>query len=237
MPKLPKPRRAPREPPRESQNSNPSTILSEKPELTIPTTPVNVIKDPSPPIISNESKSKLYSNTDDGYKVPKKMSVSNVVYSIPESQASPRKTGLPTPIPSMVNSPKSILKRKKRTLPRTVRWKDHDGFNELVGIRPITPDNTGKKVTRLNNKDNLVKVNVAKPVNINLSNDNKIINLDDIILKILHWNTAWLEEQKVQAEPPPVHHPWQLIPVTSTFSSWQEYRRIFLPLMLQVFFS
>ena len=137
----------------------------------------------------------------------------------------------------MVNSPKSILKRKKRTLPRTVRWKDHDGFNELVGIRPITPDNTGKKVTRLNNKDNLVKVNVAKPVNINLSNDNKIINLDDIILKILHWNTAWLEEQKVQAEPPPVHHPWQLIPVTSTFSSWQEYRRIFLPLMLQVFFS
>jgi len=64
-------------------------------------------------------------------------------------------------------------------------------------------------------------------------NDKKIITIDDIISYILQWNTAWLVEQRTRTEPPPVHHPWPLMPVPSTFSSGQEYRRIFIPLMLQ----
>ena len=174
----------------------------------------------------------LYSDTDDGYKVPKKMSISNVQYSNEAPESLPAKeSGVKTPML------KSIIKKKKRIVARNIRWADQDGFkHKLVLVKMIPCENSGTKVSKGNNKDGSVKVKVAS-VNTSSNNDKKIITIDDILQTILHWNPAWLEEQKQQSEPPPVHQPWQLIPVTSTFTSWQEYRRIFLPLMLQELWS
>ena len=178
----------------------------------------------------------LYKETDDGYRVPKKMSVSNVSYnSINSSPSSKEKSQkqMPQSLPL-----KSIVKKTKRIIHKKIRWKDQDGFNDLTSIKHIPAENQGKKVNKNNNKDFSVKVKVAPvPVSTPDNNDKKIITPDDILMSILHWIPAWLEEQKSQSEPPPVHSPWQLIPVTTTFSSWLEYRRIFLPLMLQELWS
>ena len=185
------------------------------------------------------NKDLLYKETSDGYRVPKKMSVANVTYSSHDSSLDPMsKSHKPSTQPLTL---KSILnvKKTKRMIQRKLRWKDQDGFNELALIKYIPAENQGKRVTKQNNKDFSVKVKVV-PASVSSTPDNKdkkIITPDDILMTILTWNPAWLEEQKNQTEPPPVHPQWQLIPVTTTYSSWWEYRRIFLPLMLQELWS
>jgi len=176
----------------------------------------------------DEERRKKYAETSDGYMVPKKMSVSNIEYSRTELQPVTRTLSLATG---------SILKKKGKVnyLKKKVSWLDHNGFHSLVEVKEIPNENIGKKCNSMNNKDNYVKVQqnsqcVTKSIK-------KDVLMDDIFVSILNWNTAWLEEQKKMAEPPPVHHPYQLIPVTNTFSNWEEYRKIFLPLMLQELWS
>lgn len=178
----------------------------------------------------DEEQKKLYSETTDGYMVPKKMSVSNIAYRVAEEPVFRVRQQEP--------SVGSILKSKGKisVIKKNVKWKDQSGFHALVEIRDIPADNIGTKCNTKNNKDSCVKVKdtsdhaVTKTIK-------KDVLMDDIFCSILNWNTAWLEEQKKMAEPPPVHQPWQLIPVTNTFSSWEEYRKIFLPLMLQELWS
>ena len=45
------------------------------------------------------------------------------------------------------------------------------------------------------------------------------------------------EEQKKWEEPPPVHGSWQLLPLPNTFVNGEEYKKIFIPLMLQELWS
>ena len=170
----------------------------------------------------------IFKETEDGYRVPRKLSVSNIQYNDADRKEPLKKKQKPIV---------SIIKTKARHIKGNVRWRDDDGFHPLVSAKFIPSENEGKRVTRKNNKDDSLKIKKI-PQNVNVDNDDKITT-DDILRKILSWNPLWLEEQKKHGsnEPPPVHQPWQLIPVTSTFSSWQEYRRIFLPLMLQELWS
>ena len=170
---------------------------------------------------------KIFKETDDGYKVPKKLSVSNIEYNESNYQSKtgkgPKKQRKP---------PVSILKSKVKSIKSQLRWRDEDGFNSLVSVKFIPSENAGKQVNSKNNKDDSLKIKKIQSNMTEKNNDKKIITIEDILRKVTQWNPAWLEEQKKQEEPPPVHSPWQLIPVTTTFANWPEYRRIFLPLML-----
>ena len=176
----------------------------------------------------DEEKRKKYAETSDGYIVPKKMSVSNIEYSRIELQPEPLKQ------PSRYSS---ILRKKgkKSYLRKNVSWLDQNGFHCLVDVKEIPSNNMGKKCNNKNNKDTYVKIQQDSQNGPKVAR--KEVLMDDIFVSILNWNTLWLEEQKKMAEPPPVHHPYQLIPVTNTFSNWEEYRKIFLPLMLQELWS
>ena len=172
---------------------------------------------------SGVAEDKIFKETEDGYRIPKKLSISNIEYRKEEPLKRPKQKQLV-----------SIMKTKLRLSKRSIRWRDADGFNPLVSVKYIPSENIGKRVTTNNNKDESLKKIKQK---INVNNEENMISKEDILRTILHWNPSWLEEQKQQNEPPPVHLPWELIPVTSTFSSWSEYRRIFLPLMLQELWS
>jgi len=185
------------------------------------------------PVKLDEDQKKLYSETSDGYLVPKKMSVSNIAYQVAEKpEFSVR---LPEPQRARIGS---ILRRKcrKSVKKKHVGWRDQNGFHALMEVRDIPAENNGTKCSTKNNKDGCVKAKDASDHS-ETKTIKKDVLMDDIFFSILNWNTAWLEEQKKMAEPPPVHQPWQLIPVTNTFSSWDEYRKIFLPLMLHELWS
>merc|ERR1719153_917131 len=176
----------------------------------------------------DEEQRKKYAETSDGYIVPKKMSVSNIEYSRVELQPEPLKQ------PSRSSS---ILRKKgkKNYLRKSVSWLDQNGFHCLVEVKEVPSNNMGKKCNDKNNKDTYVKIQQESQSGPKVAK--KEVLMDDIFVSILNWNTLWLEEQKKMCEPPPVHHPYQLIPVTNTFSNWEEYRKIFLPLMLQELWS
>jgi len=178
-------------------------------------------------VILDEEKRKKYAETSDGYIVPKKMSVSNIEYSRKELQTEP------TVVVKHAGVEGSILRKKGKVsvIKKRVAWRDQNGFQCLVEMKMIPNENIGKKCNSENNKDSHVKVQQTSEC-VGPKAIKKDVLMDDIFGSILNWNTAWLEEQKKMSDPPPVHQPWQLIPVTNTFSNWEEYRKIFLPLML-----
>merc|ERR1719483_128470 len=116
---------------------------------------------------------------------------------------------------------------------KKLRWRDQTGLEPLVDVKEIPADNKGIKCGS-GNKEFLkveLKGNTKKP------GSPKELGLEDVLKTVLEWKCVWLEEQKKVAEPPPVQGARQMLPLTQTFSSVEEYNKIFLPLMLHELWS
>ncbi|XP_066585351.1 uncharacterized protein Setx [Prorops nasuta] len=70
------------------------------------------------------------------------------------------------------------------------------------------------------------------PMNINEIVKSNTFNFDEFLYRLLHWNPAWLTEQKHLNIQPPVVHQSELIPLLMKYKSFQDYYRITLPLLL-----
>jgi len=182
--------------------------------------------------VKKKEKASKYATSSDGTRVCKKMSFNNIDYNV-ASQDITKKAMDPSklkPIPNfgfprMDLPPKLKVKKRKK-----VGWKDINAMGVLVEVKWIEADNCGRKPDSKNKdsaqlpnvKDAIVK---AKPE----------LDMNDIFRDILTWNPKWLVEQKkkeFQKEPPPVHNRWRVSPVTLVYQSWDDYKRIFVPLML-----
>ncbi|XP_011308436.1 uncharacterized ATP-dependent helicase C29A10.10c-like [Fopius arisanus] len=91
----------------------------------------------------------------------------------------------------------------------------------------IDPGNTLRKCIQ---KDALLPQKFSRPVN---QPDPAINNpkLEEFLLKLFHWNPAWLKEQLAIKEPPPVVDYSSLKPLLSAYSSYDDYYRITSPLL------
>ena len=174
----------------------------------------------------------FYIETDGGY-VPKKLSLSDIT--LEKYQEPERKR---TEVEKKTKVESIILPRPRHNCdghkaPRqktTLKWSDQsgDGRVPLVSVRYIPSNNHGTKVEaakiKKNFTDNTVRV---KKVPVGLT-------MDHIIAIILNWKMNWLEEQKKKSHPPPILQKpiHNLLPVGQSFSSWINYQRTFLPLLM-----
>ncbi|XP_015121926.1 probable helicase senataxin [Diachasma alloeum] len=97
-----------------------------------------------------------------------------------------------------------------------------------VRVFQIDPGNTLKKCVQ---KDALLPQKFSKPAN---QPSNPVINnpkLEEFLLRLFNWNPAWLKEQMVIKEPPPVVDYNSLKPLLSAYSSYDDYYRITAPLL------
>lgn len=49
---------------------------------------------------------------------------------------------------------------------------------------------------------------------------------------MLHWSVKWIKERKLYKEEPPVHSNYSAINLPAKFNCYEEYKRLFLPLIL-----
>lgn len=119
--------------------------------------------------------------------------------------------------------------KKKR-----VTWRDRKeggpGLLPLVDVREIEADNKGRKVRDEHIKDIFDPQQGAKL---------KEMTVDDLLKIMVNWNPAWLKEQRkpeVKIEPP-VNGQYNVQPLPGKFDSFEDYRRLFIPLFLHELWS
>jgi len=179
--------------------------------------------------ILKKEKTSKYAISSDGQRVSGKMTFSNIDYNVASQDISKMviDTSKMPPMPTFgFAKPKEKAKKRK-----SVRWKDTDGMGDLVDTKLIPSCNTGVKPSS-KNKDS---IQIPLDTTTTITSKKKELHLDDIFRDILAWNPLWMVEQKkkeFQKEPPPVHNKWRVSPVTLVYQSWDDYKRIFVPLML-----
>ena len=181
---------------------------------------------------SNRDKVKKnkYSATHDGYKAVKKMSMANIDYNIMSQDISKMRVDA-KPLKFTGIEPKKIEPKK---IKKKLSWRDKTGLESLVDVREIPAENKGIKCGTGNKE---LELRVAAGKNDKRTGGKKELELDDVFKTILEWKCIWLEEQKKQKEPPHVQGNRQMITLTETFSSGEEYTKIFLPMMLHELWS
>ncbi|XP_063971828.1 uncharacterized protein LOC135159749 [Diachasmimorpha longicaudata] len=122
-------------------------------------------------------------------------------------------------------------KQKENRAPNGPKKKKHVTFNTNepeVRVFEIDPGNTLRKCVQ---KDALLPQRFSKPAN--LPSDPVINNpkLEQFLLRLFNWNPAWLKEQMVIKEPPPVVDFNSLKPLLSAYTSYDDYYRITEPLL------
>lgn len=172
-------------------------------------------------------KKEKFKATADGYQVPKKLSVSNVDYNVCSQDISKMAVkAKPLYIPG-ISAEKQQLSRPAAKSTR-ICWRDECRAGPLVDIRYIERANNRRKIL---GKDWLESSSAAAAVP--SPKATRDVTLDDFLQAVLTWTPSWLKEQKRFTAPPKVQgDKWQLLPLPDTFSSWEEYRKIFIPLML-----
>ena len=166
----------------------------------------------------NEKKSHKYVKTTDGYKVPKKMSVSNVSYNLFSQDISKKDILNVKPL-----NYEGIKPKKRPTETKHVHWRDEDVTKNLVDITEIPADNKGRKAGP-GNKDLELNFNELK--------EKPTVTMTEIFNVILGWQPRWLEEQRSRTEPPNVAGKWgKPLPLPSSFRNHDDYIKLFLPLM------
>ena len=114
--------------------------------------------------------------------------------------------------------PKSNNSTPKKNV-KTVHWKDLTLNCPLTEVREIPSENRGCKV---GNKKDIMNTKLLKE-----------LNVDDIMRMMLTWNPNWIKEQKEIGKPPDgLSHGYQLQPLPSVFTSFEEYRKLFIPVIL-----
>ena len=177
---------------------------------------------------SLRSKKEKYGETSDGYKTVKKLSVHNVDYNIMSQDIS--KMPVPNARPLHFEGIKPKIPGKTKS--RRVRWRDECGTSPLVEVREIAADNKGLKV-----RPGVVDQNFVRGGN-KRKMENGPVRMDNVFQVFLSWNTRWLEEQKKTNTPPPLlSEGYQRLPLLFTFTNFESYVKIFLPLMFDELWS
>ena len=175
-----------------------------------------------------------YATTSDGYKVPKKMSVSNVDYNV-MSQDISRMPVKSKPLSYSGIAPQATSKGKGLR----ITWREPLGDIQFIDIerKPQYVDCPRKC------SDSKAELQAGVQAKKNAASgkpSSNTIKMDDVYKSFLNWSTNWLTEYKkpeLKDLTIPVHQPFTLLPLTAQFSNVEEYVRIFLPLMLHELWS
>ena len=164
------------------------------------------------------SKKEKVKKTAEGSMVMNKMSFNNIDYNVLSQDISKKPKKKPQPLNYPSISKQTVTKKNKS---KKIHWKDYSTGCALVEVREIPAENKGNKV---GNKKDIMDTKQLKE-----------LNTDDIIKMVVSWNPVWIKESKdIDSPPPPdrICSGYPLQPIPSVFTTFEEYRKLFIPVIL-----